>query len=234
MSTGFRPEPSERKQSVGRWLYLPIANGASVGAYTAGPIALAPTHYVNQTRPCRAKMSHAKLVCPFCETHQEVTWRGYVPLYDRDFVRRFVLISLDYLEAAELVELHQQVKCVRGKNKRDAVIVRGEQWTPTALPVTQERRDPQDIWPFLLRMWKDQELAIEVRRIQAAPLPGTVKDIPAAIAARKDYPQWVKTVQDDLSQQEVGKSFDEVLSSLASDSPNHPLKASANGKHKKR
>jgi hypothetical protein len=151
------PEPSDG-QAVGKWDYLKVENGRSAVGYLAGYPSRTYVHHVGNSVPCKRKITKSVLVCPYCEAGKVPEWRGYVPLYSAQYVRLFTIITKDYLESVEQIPIHSQIRCSRGKNRHDPVVITEEKWSPRPLPLTPERDQEIDLRPFLLRLWKDQEL----------------------------------------------------------------------------
>lgn len=158
MSDFGKSPGGHRRPGTKRWKYLPVPNGAQAVGWIAGPTVGVWSHHRGGTKPCRHTMSDSALSCGLCADGEPPVWRGYVPLYDRDYCRRFVLISEDYEEAVRELTLHAPVKLQRGKGSREPVTIRFEQWRVQPLALGEGRNAAADITPFLLRMWKDAEL----------------------------------------------------------------------------
>lgn len=157
--SGIGKEPKKgRRGPIPRWRYCDIANGAQVVGWKAGAYVGVETHFHGGTKPCRHDMSDSALSCPMCAAGFPATWRGYCPFYDRDYQRRFVLISEDYREGYADIPLHAPIKLTRGKGSREPVVIRSEVWRTQPLPLTDGRDAEVDLTGFLLRMWRDVEL----------------------------------------------------------------------------
>jgi len=144
-----------------------VPNGTSTTGFIAGKPVGVFVHHVGQSKPCKREMTDSALVCPYCEAGHLPTWRGYTPFYDRDYVRRFVLIAEDIYESVEELPLHAQIRIARGKGSREGVTVRPELWRTSPLPPSKDRAAWVDLMPFLLDMWKDDELRRWVPSISA-------------------------------------------------------------------
>jgi hypothetical protein len=154
-----KPAPGGRGKGVPKWDYLPVANGKYELAFMAGPPCGCWTHHLYGTKPCKRMMTEGKLRCAFCEEKYEPVWRGAVPLYDREYTRRFVWITEDYYESTCEIKLHDMVKLTRDKLEKSPVVIRAEPWRTTPIPITPAREKAADLMPFLVRiLWKDQEL----------------------------------------------------------------------------
>lgn len=143
---------------VARWLYWPIPNGGTACGFLAGPVVGVWSHWVGRSKPCRRLTSDGALSCALCSDGEDPVWRGYLPVYDPQYVRRIVVITADHAESVREIPLHAQVKMKRGKNKHDPCVVTADLWRTTPLPDSPDRSAPADIVPALLRMWRDVEL----------------------------------------------------------------------------
>lgn len=143
---------------VARWLYWTVPTGGSANGFIAGSTVGVWCHWVGRSKPCRRLTSDGALSCSLCAAGEEPVWRGYVPIYDPQYVRRIVVITADHAESVREIPLHAQVKMRRGRNKHDPLIITPDLWRITPLPDSPERSGPADIVPALLRMWRDAEL----------------------------------------------------------------------------
>jgi hypothetical protein len=154
-----KPTPEKGCAKVWKWDYEAPENGKSTVGFLAGPPCGCWVHFTFGSKPCRRKMTKSKLVCPFCEDKWEPVWRGYVPYYDREYVRRFVVITEDYYESVNEIELHAQIRLSRDKDTHAPVVIRPDTWRTQPLPTKADRAEPVDLMPFLCRvLWKDAEL----------------------------------------------------------------------------
>jgi hypothetical protein len=140
------------------WDYQRVENGKSVVGWKAGPVYGCETHYLGETRPCKRITTDSKLVCPICESGEETIFRGYVPFWDTDYQRKFVLIPEDVFDLADEIECHQTIRISRPKGSREGNIVRPDGWTLKALPPKYVNMGEIDIVPALLTVWKDEQL----------------------------------------------------------------------------
>jgi len=158
MFSSQEPDPAPRSEDRRKWDYVSVPNGGSIVGYLAGYPFGVHTHHVGHTKPCKRRMTHSALVCPFCEGGLAPVWRGYTPIYDREYLPRYVLITQDYLESVREIPVHAQVRISRAKPEKSPPIIRPELWTPKALPLGHGRDREPDLLPSLLRTWKDDEL----------------------------------------------------------------------------
>ncbi len=170
MSRSRKPDPSKGNGVRAVWSYQEVPNGSSTVGYIAGSPYGVYTHYRGATRPCRREFTDSLLQCPLCESGEEPVWKGYVPYYDRDFIKRFVLISREIEESVSAIPLHAQIRISRAKSSKAAVIVREEKWTVKNLPYSAYRAAGVDLEGPLLLIWKDPELHAFVRRVSPVDL----------------------------------------------------------------
>lgn len=182
MITSVKPENTPEEEGCWRWTYNEVQPNSSHRGWIAGKPFGAFLHFLSKkSEPCRARMTGHALACPHCETKVKVQWRGYVPYYDEEYTRRFVLIAPEYLEAVAELEHLAPVVITRGKSKIDPVIIRGKVWrvTQPTIPHSAERADPVNLALFCVRvLWRDDILAAwdaAERRKAATTKPATPK-----------------------------------------------------------
>jgi hypothetical protein len=135
-------------------------------------------------------MTNGALCCPFCDSRELPVWRAYVPYISKEYQRRFVLISEDYLPLVKELKPGNQIRISRAVSSRAACCVESHVWRATPLPDALLATIPVDILPALWRCWGDQELLAWHQRDEAAsaaPLvtPGRVFTPPADEAAAR-------------------------------------------------
>ena len=187
---GMRSQKPDPRRETGApvWKYQPVENGKYTVGFLAGPTVGVHCHYHGKSKPCRTHATEGALTCPYCSPDDIAQWRGFVPYYDREYVRRFVCIGPEYAEATDEIPLHAQVKIMRPLSSKASCIVRAEAFRPLPMPVTKDREHAADLLPSLFRVWKDSELEAwhranpdEKPRPTAAAKPSRypIEDIPA-------------------------------------------------------
>lgn len=105
-------------------------------------------------------MTASALICHHCDQRIKSAWRGYVPYYDEEYTRRFVLIAPEYLEAVTEIEHLAPIVVTRGKSKIEPVVIRPKIWRTQPIPHSTERERPVDLALFCVRvLWCDDILA---------------------------------------------------------------------------
>jgi hypothetical protein len=129
-----------------------------VPGFLAGHPFGAWVHFLNHvSKPCRIRMTNGALECPMCQVEPAV-WRGYTPFYSSEYRRMFCLVSEEHLESVREIDVWAQVKIGRAEPKKSPVVVRQIVWRTSPLPPSPERPAAVNLLPFLLRLWKDEDL----------------------------------------------------------------------------
>jgi len=160
MLTSRKPENRPEKKRE-YWDRLAVEPNAKHYAWVAGPCFGAWVHFVgDQSKPCCTMLTDSRVQCKYCSPGNKPVWRGYIPLYDSDYVRRFVVIGESYYEMASTLKHLEQVIVQRGKRKIDPVQIRPHTWRTAPIPATPDRQTPVDIKDFLVAvLWSDDALA---------------------------------------------------------------------------
>lgn len=182
MITSVKPEDSPEENGFHRWTYTDVTAGSSHRGWIAGKVFGAYLHFLlKRSEPCRARMTGHALGCPHCESKIKAVWRGYVPYYDEEYTRRFVLVAPEYLESVNEIGHLEPIVITRGKAKTDPVVIKPKVWRISAptIPHNEQRAEPVDLARFCVRvLWKDDVLCAwdnEQRRKAAVDKPATPK-----------------------------------------------------------
>lgn len=158
MASGKKPDPRKRKTSHPHATYLKVANGEKHPGYMAGELYGCYTHRTHSAQPCLSDLTNDALECPYCRSGMVPEWRGYVPIWDRDWTLRYVLIGEDLFASVDVIPLHAQVVCSRAKNPISPLIVRQEVGLTRELPARDPWKQPVFMLPICLTLWKCAEL----------------------------------------------------------------------------
>jgi hypothetical protein len=109
-------------------------------------------------------MTETELQCPYCAAGLIPEWRGYVPLWDRDWVLRYVLIGEELFESVDIIPHRAQVKITRAKNPISPLVVRQETMLTRPLPDDEKFRVAVDMLAICLTLWKCDALTQWFRR----------------------------------------------------------------------
>ncbi len=186
MATGKRPDPQKRKKAHQHATYLTVKNGERHPAYLAGELYGCYTHRTYAAQPCHSDITEGELQCPYCAAGMVPEWRGYVPLWDRDWTLRYALIGEDYYATVDAIAHHAQVVVSRAKNPISPLVIREEVLLTRQLPQTSPWRDAVLMLPICLTLWKCDPLTqwCQSRKLlamgTATPAPAAPKGIPAA------------------------------------------------------
>jgi hypothetical protein len=140
-------------------------------------------------------MTGGALAC-VCDAQEVSTvWRGYVPLWDEFGIRCVALIGHRYFDLAANVGHLEPVKVTKTKRQGCPIRVEARGWTSIKPPVSANDAKPQDIRPWLLRLWRDAALEKWLKDNPAAPVVTTDKPaakpekspaVPPAVRARQE------------------------------------------------
>lgn len=233
MASGKKPDPRRKKNVAPHSTYLKVECGKKVGAYSAGEVFGCYSHRTFATLPCVANLTDDALKCPYCEASMEPTWRGWVPLWDSDWVLRHVLIGEEILESVDAIPHRAKVSVSRAKNPISPLIVREEVAVTRELPNTCPWRDPVDMLAVCLVLWNLPELTrwMETHR-QAPPAP---TPLPKGVALKSDGKPFSPSMQAAAKRyggplpEAADVVYDAAVNRLAKNAKN--LKPSENGKH---
>lgn len=146
-------------------------------------------HRAGTHQPCVWDLTEGKSQCPFCAAKLPLVWRGYVPLWDRDWALRYVLINQEYMLSVDAIPRGSQVVIYRAKNPISPLIIREEKHGFRALPDKPPFTTPIDMRQICQLLWQNDVVNrwyadLDSQAIKAAvatdfKLPKAVKEVPA-------------------------------------------------------
>lgn len=169
MATGRRPDPKRRKTTHVHASYLKCGNGESHPGWKAGEVFGCYGHRTAAQQPCVSDLTNDELPCPFCTSGLEPMWRGYVPIWDRDWTLRYVLIGEDVFDSVDSIPHRGRLTVCRHKNPISPLVVRPEE-KPVLLRELPERAPwttPIDMLAVCLTLWKHAALTAWVEADRA-------------------------------------------------------------------
>lgn len=178
MSTGSRPQKGAHEKTKKHATYLRVPNGCSECCYKAGETHGVVGHRTHAHQPCLKDITHGKLECTYCSAGLQPVWRGYVPLWDRDWTLRYSLIGEEYFETVEVIPVRSQVVVSRAKNPISPLVIRQEVKLVRELPDKEPWNKPIDMEELCLCLWKIPQLTewVYANRTKAETLrAGTAK-----------------------------------------------------------
>jgi len=158
MSRGKKPDPRKQKTGSLYASYMRVANGQQERAYKAGELYGCNGHRTDTHQPCARDITDGELSCPYCSAGLDIVWRGFVPLWDRDWSLRYVLIGQDHLESTDQIPWRAQVTVSRAKNPISPLVVREEQCLTRALPAKPPWSAEVDMLAICLTLWQHDAL----------------------------------------------------------------------------
>lgn len=195
MARGKKPDPSKQKTSAPHTRNFKVDNGKTLGAYIAGEMYGCETHRTFAAQPCLASLTEDALPCPFCSSGLISEWRGYVPLWDRDWTLHHALINKDYCETVDCIPWRAKVSVSRNKNPISPLVIRDEPMLTRELPNRAPWSLKVNMLAVCLTLWKQpeltrwfekhhpEELVIQTEAVEVVPAPTPVlkKKQPAAV-----------------------------------------------------
>lgn len=155
----FSSRPPRKGSGLPYWDFIRLDPGKEWVGWLAGPIVGVEVHYWGGSRACRRVMTGGALKC-VCDAQEVSTiWRGYVPLWDEHGIRCCALIGARYFDLAAGVKHLDPVKVTKTKRQGCPIRVESRAWTSGKPPVSNADLKPQDVRPWLLRLWRDNDLA---------------------------------------------------------------------------
>ena len=159
MARGRRPDPSRRKSCHQHSETLSVPNKTKAGGWKAGDLYGLYCHHVGHTKPCFDDITRGGLECSYCKAGFDQVYRAYMPLWDREYQLRHVLIGEDFFEAADRIPFRHPVTLSRDASKRAPLRVSDEPMMVRLLPDGPPWNQPVDMLAICLTLWKDDNLS---------------------------------------------------------------------------
>ena len=185
MSKGKAPDPKRRRKTHAHASYLAVKCGQKEAGYKAGELYGCYTHRTFAAQPCVADITNGELKCAWCASQMISEWRGYVPVWDRDWTLRYVLIGEDYYESVNAIPLHAQIAISRAKNPISPLVVREELSMTRKLPDRPPWKEPVDMLEICLTLWQQDALTRWILSHREAPNAAEEVKQPEAAAEKK-------------------------------------------------
>lgn len=182
MSTGKKPKGTPGEKKVPHSTYFEVRNGCADCGYKAGEVHGVIGHYIDTHKPCLFEYTDGELQCKYCACDVEKIWRGYIALWDRDWMLRYALICQEHLESVDQIQVGLMVKLTRHKNPISPLVIRAEPCLERQLPGKPPYNQPVDTELLCLRLWQDAALEEWVRQKRLK----TNTTLPKGVAVDKD------------------------------------------------
>jgi hypothetical protein len=153
-------DPRKRVTKCVTWARIkwPKDKSFAVNAWLAGPIKWVLCHHKGVSKPCRDELTKGAIKCHLCMTHPNVSWVGYVPLYDESGKTLFTQVKDSAYDIVSRIQPFDAVRVMRGGDQFDSISVTPSKWSARYQPNSDARREPAQMDSFLLRLWVDEEL----------------------------------------------------------------------------
>lgn len=153
------PNQRAKKPQEISYEHVKIEPGKWWRGWLSGPVVTIHCHYDGKaTRACRAEMTSGELACPWCANKVQPILKWYCPLWSEAGLRSVALAADRYREYTERLIVGEPVLVTKTLTKGCAIRVERSTWTKLAPPIPEADRGPQDLTPWLLRVWEDAEL----------------------------------------------------------------------------
>lgn len=158
MATGRKPASGRKKNTQPHATHLKVPNGGKEAGYKAGEMFGVNGHRTHAHQPCVFDLTEGELQCPYCAAGLDLVWRGYVPVWDRDWTLRYVLVNEEYFCSADAIPIRAQVIASRGKNPISPIVLREEKHGFKALPDAPPYNTDICMRDICLLLWKNEPL----------------------------------------------------------------------------
>jgi len=185
MSTGKRPKACPGVKPTIHASHLAVGNGQQERGYKAGAMHGVNGHRTHAHQPCLRDYTDGELTCPYCEAGVELQWRGYVPVWDRDWALRYVLVGPDVMESADCILRGEQITINRAKSMRSPLIVRAETCLTRSLPDKAPWNQEVNMEDICLLLWKLPALSLWVRTTRGRSDNALSLTTPAKVEPKK-------------------------------------------------
>jgi hypothetical protein len=222
MAKGKPPDPRKKKIQQTHATYLPVASGAKEPGYKAGELFGCYGHRTSANQPCVFDITDGALQCPFCAANMDPVWRGYVPVWDRDWALRYVLVNEEYFVSVDAIPVGAQVLILRGKNKISPLVIRQEVCLTRPLPDQAPFNKPVNMFAVCQLLWKNaalnkwaaeqdaRGLVADVAKVVEAPKPVAEKFAKSPIERLKEAEE--KHLREQAEQEEhAGEIMNRLL-----------------------
>lgn len=217
----FSSREPKKRSGIPYWDFIRLEMGKSFVGWLAGPVVGVEVHYHEGSRACRADLTDGAMRCAFCEEGIESRWVGYVPIWDESGVRCVAIIGERYRELALRIPLHAPVRVSKLVRQGKPVKVQEVDWTSGKPPVTGASLEPQDLRPWLLRLWGDADLTAWISE-HARPEERKPAEVLTPKAPRKKVPAALKPGG-------LGSAFPNLLAKALEGAEGKPAEEPAEG-----
>lgn len=153
------PRKKDREQ---HWTMDSPEPGQGFNAWKAGELIGVLCHWNYRSIPCWDELTDGALECPHHATSPNLHWVGYLPLYTEENRPTVVIVRAAMQEIVNRIAVHAPVYVSRPKKRGAGVSVRPKSWAKQWQP-PKGFGGPADIRPWLLKLWKEDELTKWVR-----------------------------------------------------------------------
>jgi hypothetical protein len=165
-----------RAQEYLRWTILRLGFNKRIRGWKAGPNLGFATHCTPFSKPCKDKLTNGGLSCKWCGPEFPLSFTGYCPLIDESGEKLVGLYGRDSEDLISEIQFGAEIEVRKGPSKNSPYKYSHRGWCGHPCPWLGRLKVQHDIGPFLLQLWKDDELkAYFGMTPQGVPVPPTKK-----------------------------------------------------------
>lgn len=159
MATGQAPDPGRKKHAHPHCTNFKVPNGTKEFGFKAGHVHGCYGHRTFAHQPCVLLITEGALQCAYCGSGLVPEWRGYVPIWDRDWTLRYAMIGETFFPSVDSIPFRAQVCLSRAKNPISPLIIREEVNLTRVLPDRSPWNEEVNTLDICLTLWQNVELA---------------------------------------------------------------------------
>ena len=183
----FEGQKPAKKDEHLRWTVMKLGWGKKIRGWKAGPNLGIICHFVPTSKPCVKVMTAGGLECRFCDTEFAKGFTGYLPFIDEVGQKTIGLYGADFEEIISEIPYGAEITVRKGDYKAAPIIYTQKEWCGHPCPWLGRLKVQHDIRPFLMQLWKNQELKEYYGMLpEKIPVPVTPK--PADKKVIPDHP----------------------------------------------
>ena len=141
-----------------RWGILKPGWGKKYKGWKAGPNWGFKTHHAPRSKPCVAKITAGALPCRWCSPEYPDGFTGYLPIINDEGQKLVLLYGRDFEDIISDIPFGAEIQISKGGYQSAPVIVVQKEWCGHPCPWLGRLKCQHDIRPFLLQLWKNDEL----------------------------------------------------------------------------
>lgn len=165
-----------RTQEYLRWTILKLGFNKKTRGWKAGPNLGFVTHCTPFSKPCKSEITNGNLPCKWCDPQFPTSFTGYCPFIDESGDKIVGLYGRDSEDVISEIPFGAEIQIRKGASKNAPYKYVTREWCGHPCPWLGKLKVQHDIGPFLLQLWKDDELKQYFGMApECVPVPAKVK-----------------------------------------------------------